>query len=86
MSERIDKKIFRALVLSVVKHAYLPDAVKAHPRFELVAVADDAHRPEWTHGRNQLYADQNQIPYTRDVETALQDCDIVVISPEAERR
>jgi len=82
-----ERKPFRALVLSVVKHAYLPDAVKAHPRFELVAVADDAHRPEWTHQRNQLYADQSQIPYVRDVERALAEsgCDLVVVSPEAER-
>ena len=76
---------FRALVLSVVKHDYLPDAVKAHPRFQLVAVADDPDRPDWTHERNQLYADENRIPYIRDVATALDDCDIVVISSEAER-
>ena len=40
-----EKKTYRVLVLSVVKHAYLPDAVAAHPRFTLVAVADDALRP-----------------------------------------
>lgn len=83
----IEPEIFRVLVLSVVKHAYLPDAVAAHPRFELVAVADDADRPEWTHQRNQLYADGRSIPYVRDVERALREhpCDVVVVSSEAER-
>ena len=81
------KKTYRVLVLSVVKHAYLPDAVAAHPRFELVAVADDADRPDWTHERNQHYADQHSITYSTDVEAALCDlkCDIAVISSEAER-
>ena len=32
---------YRTAVLSVVKHDYLPLAVAAHPRFELVVVADD---------------------------------------------
>ncbi len=80
-------KIYRALVLSVVKHGYLPNAVAAHPRFELVAVADDADRPDWTHERNQLYADQHGISYLRDVESSLKDidCEVVVVSSEAER-
>ena len=34
--------VYRALVLSVVKHDYLPNAVAAHPRFRLVAVEDCA--------------------------------------------
>ena len=82
-----EPKTFRVLVLSVVKHAYLPDAVAAHPRFELVGVADDAGRPEWTHQRNQAYADGKNIPYVRDVERALREhpCEVVVVSSEAER-
>lgn len=76
---------YRALVLSVVKHGYMPDAVAAHPRFKLVAVADDPDRPDWTHERNQLYADTYNIPYVKDVEKALEDCDLVVVSSEAER-
>lgn len=78
-------RIYRALVLSVVKHDYLPKAVAAHPRFKLVAVADDPDRPAWTHERNQLFADQHGIPYHRDVAHALEDCDLVVVSSEAER-
>jgi predicted dehydrogenase len=76
---------YRALVLSVVKHDYLPDAFAAHYRFELVAVADDEDRPAWTHERNQRYADRHGIPYLRDVDRALANCDIVIISSEAER-
>lgn len=78
---------FRCAVLSVVKHAYLPNGVASHPRFELVVVADDASAPAWTHERNQLYADARGIPYVRDVEQALKDHDVqvAVISSEAER-
>ena len=41
-----ETKTFRAGVFSVVKHCYLPRAVAAHPRFELVVVTDDADRPD----------------------------------------
>ena len=81
----MSEPIYRALVLGVVKHDYLPNAVAAHPRFQLVAVADDPDRPDWTHERNQLFADQHGIPYHQDVEAALTDCDLAVVSPEAER-
>ena len=37
---------WRCAVLSVVKHAYVPRGVAAHPRFELVVVADDADQPQ----------------------------------------
>jgi predicted dehydrogenase len=77
--------VFRVLVLSVVKHDYLPNAFAAHPRFKLVAVADEPDRPVWTHERNQLYADRHGIPYLRDVEGALAGCDVAVVSSEAER-
>jgi len=78
---------FRCAVLSVVKHAYVPIGVAAHPRFELVVVADDADRPDWVHERNQLFADQHDIPYIRDVEIAIRNygVDIAIVSSEAER-
>jgi predicted dehydrogenase len=81
------KPSYRVLVLSVVKHAYLPNALAAHPRFELVAVADDAERPDWTHERNERYANQHGIPYHRDPDHALKHlgCEVAVISSEAER-
>ena len=81
------KRPFKVGVLSVVKHAYLSRAIAAHPRFELLFVADHADRPDWTHERNQLFADEFGIPYLRDVKQALTDheLDAVAISSEAER-
>jgi predicted dehydrogenase len=78
---------FRCAVLSVVKHAYVPRGVASHPRFELVVVADDPDRPDWTHERNQKFADEFKIPYVRDVEKAIADyrVQVAVVSPEAER-
>lgn len=78
---------FRAIVLSVVKHDYIPLAVAAHRRFELVAVADQPDRPEWTHERNQQLADQFSIPYCRDIRAAIDRHrpQVAVISSEAER-
>lgn len=78
---------FRCAVLSVVKHDYVPKGMAAHPRFELVVVADDAGQPDWVHERNQKFADEFQIPYVRDVERALRefDVDVAIVSPEAER-
>ena len=78
---------FQTGVLSVVKHDYLPRAIAAHPRFELKFVADDDDRPDWTHERNQLFADEFGIPYLRDIAKAIElyDLDAMVVSPEAER-
>lgn len=74
-------------VLSVVKHDYLPRAIAAHPRFNLVCVTDDANRPDWTHERNQIFASEFQIPYIQDVATAFDEYPLnaVAVSPEAER-
>ncbi len=81
------RNTFRFAALSVVKHAYVPNGVAAHPRFEPVVVADDDAMPAWVHQRNQEYADQHSIPYVRDVEQALRDFDVqvAVVSSEAER-
>ena len=81
------QKKFRAAVLSVVKHDYLPRAVAAHPRFELVVVADDPCNPDWVHERNQQFADKSGIPYVRDVAKTFTDydLDLAVVSSEAER-
>ena len=51
---------FQVGVFSVVKHDYLPRAIAAHPRFELKCVADNDDRPDWTHERNQLFADESK--------------------------
>jgi len=86
MSVRPAKNL-RCAVISVVKHAYVPNGVASHPRFELVVVADDDDQPNWVHERNQLYADEHNIPYMRDIEKAICDFDVQVgiISSEAER-
>jgi predicted dehydrogenase len=78
---------FRCAVLSAIKHDYVARGVGAHPRFDLVVVADDADAPDWTHERNQQFAEANGIPYVRDVERALQDFDVqvAIVSPEVER-
>jgi predicted dehydrogenase len=78
---------FRCAVLSVVKHAYVPRGVAAHPRFELVVVADDPTAPDWAHERNQKFADEFDIPYVCNIEQAIQeyDIDVAVVSSEAER-
>ena len=82
-----DKEPFRVGVLSVVKHDYHPRAIAAHPRFELRFVADEESRPDWTHERNALFAEEFGIPYLRAVKDALgtEKIDAVAVSPEAER-
>ena len=82
-----NKDPFKVGVLSVVKHDYLPRAIAEHPRFELKFVADEESRPGWTHDRNQLFADEFNIPYLRGITQAIQThkIDAVAVSPEAER-
>ena len=81
------KEPYKVGVLSVVKHDYLPRAIAAHPRFSLSFVSDEISRPEWTHERNQKFADEFQIPYIKDIAVAIKDnqIDAVAVSPEAER-
>ena len=81
------KNTYRVAVLSVVKHAYVPNGVALHPRFELVVVADDAGQPDWVHERNERYAREHGIPYVRDVERALAEYNVqvAVVSSQAER-
>ena len=58
----VQRDTFRAAVVSVVKHAYLPHGVAAHPRFELVVVADDPDQPDWVHERLDLEAALGRLP------------------------
>ena len=87
MSSASSSKLHRVAVLSVVKHAYLPRAVAAHPQFDPVVVADDASEPDWVHERNELFAREIGVPYVRDVERAIREFDVSVaaVSPQAER-
>ena len=78
---------FRAAVLSVVKHAYVPHGMFSHPRFVPVVVADDADQPDWAHQRNQKVADEYGVPYIQDVERAISEYDaqLAIVSSAAER-
>ena len=78
---------YRFVVLSVVKHSYVPSAMAAHPRFEPVVVADDPDMPDWVHERNEEFARGFDIPYVRDVDRAIADFDVqvAVVSSQAER-
>jgi predicted dehydrogenase len=82
-----DSQRFRALVFSVVKHDYIARAVAAHPRFDLVAVADDPQQPDWVHQRNQEFAERFGIPYLTDFSRACreQKPDVAIVSSQAER-
>jgi myo-inositol 2-dehydrogenase / D-chiro-inositol 1-dehydrogenase len=77
----------RCAALSTIKHDYVARGVAAHPRFELVVVADDPDVPEWAHQRNQAFADEHGVPYLRDVERALREhaVQVAIVSPEVER-
>jgi len=77
----------RCAVLSAVKHDYVARGIAAHPRFELVVVADDPDVPDWAHARNQQFAGAYAIPYVRDVDAVLRDYDVqvAIVSPEAAR-
>jgi predicted dehydrogenase len=77
----------RVLVLSVVKHDYIARGIAAHPRYELVAVADDADQPDWIHERNDKFAKEYGIPYVRNVENAMAELNVqvAIISSAAER-
>jgi predicted dehydrogenase len=73
--------------LSVVKHDYVALGMISHPRFELAVVADDPQVPPWAHERNQQFADEQGVPYVRDVERALSEHDVqvAIVSSEAGR-
>ena len=66
---------FGVVVLSVVKHDYIARAVAAHPRFRLVAVADEDDQPDWVHDRNAKFASEFDVPYVRNVGEAIQKND-----------
>lgn len=81
------KSKYHCAAVSVVKHDYVARGMAAHPRFELVCVADDAGVADYVHERNQKFADEFKIPYVRDVEQALREhkIDVAIVSSEAER-
>ena len=59
------------LVLGGVKHLYIVQALAAHPRFELVALADEEGALAWVHQRNEAAASAFGLPYVRGISGAL---------------
>ena len=80
-------EVFNVLVLSVVKHSYIARAIAEHPRYQLVAVADESQQPDWIHERNKKFAAEFNIPYSTDIHATIKEknIDIAVISSEVER-
>lgn len=76
---------YRCAVLSALKHDYVARGMAAHPRFEIVVVADEPGLPTWAHERNQELADSFRVPYVHAIKAALRDVDVAIVSPEAER-
>ncbi len=81
---RQNERKWKAIVFSVVKHDYIPLAVAAHPRFELVAVSDDPTCPDWVHERNSEFAARFDIPYDTDFSAAVAKYrpDVAIVSSE----
>jgi len=69
------------------KTMYVP-ALRAHPGLRLVAVADEAHAPPAQHALNRLEAEQLGLPYISDLDAALADprIDLVSVCCPLERR
>jgi predicted dehydrogenase len=78
---------YRCAALGTVKHDYVARGIVAHPRFDLVVVADDAGASDRAHECNQRFADEHGVPYRRDVERALRELgvQVAIVSPEVER-
>jgi predicted dehydrogenase len=69
------------------KSMYLP-VLRAHPGLQLVAVADEADAPEDQHALNQREADALGLPYVADLDAALGNprVDVVSVCCPFERR
>ena len=52
-------------------HGVIAQTLAIHPRFEVVAVADDDDRPDQQHRRNESMARSLGVPYCRDVAAAV---------------
>jgi predicted dehydrogenase len=69
------------------KTAYLPH-LSAHPGLRLIAVADESDAPAEQHALNQQEAEALGLPYVRDLDAALSDprVDVVSVCCPPERR
>ena len=80
-------EVLPVLVLGGVKHLYIVQGLAAHPRFKLVALADEEAAPAWVHERNEAAASAFGLPYVRDVSAALARYRprVACVSPETGR-
>lgn len=69
------------------KSMYVP-VLRSHPALQVVAVTDEATAPPEQHARNRAEADALQVPYLPDLDVALADprVDIVSVCCPLERR
>ena len=61
----------RVVIFSGTTHPYIAQAFAVHPRFEVVAVAEDPSAPAWAHPRNESLATDLSVPYIRDIDAAV---------------
>ncbi len=78
---------WRVVVFSGCGHGVIAQTLAIHPRFEVVAVADDDDRPDQQHRRNESMARSLGVPYCRDVTAAVRQFrpQVACVSPEIER-
>ncbi len=81
-------KRYGVLLLSCVRHQrdYAP-YIAAHPRLQIVAVADEPGLPDWMRQANVDMAARYGVPYVEDVDAALARADVAIASvcPEPTR-
>lgn len=80
-------EVLPVLVMGAVKHDYILSGLAAHPRFEMLAIADDEDAPDWAHERNVATAAAFGLPYVRDVGAALRQYQprVACVTPEVRR-
>ena len=79
--------VLRVVVFSGCGHGVIAQTLAVHPRFEVVAVADDDAIPDQMHQRNKTMARSLGVPYIRDVAAAIQRFQphVACVSPETAR-
>ena len=77
----------RVVVFSGCGHGVIAQTLAVHPRFEVVAVADDDNLPDQQHRRNESMARSLGVPYCRDVAATVRQFrpQVACVSPEIER-
>lgn len=79
--------LLRVLVFSGCGHGVIAQTLASHPRFKVVAVADDDAIQEQMHYRNEQLARSIGVSYVRNIEAAVQQFrpEVACVSPEHTR-